>query len=341
MRKFVLRISAVLFPIVLINFVIGLARDFSGDETIPFRQNWLKQFVTRNQRLGKVGLQTSSSQVFDMSNELRVQPMVRSIDKWGFQNISDIRNPEVLFIGDSFFDDPFLSYFDGLSHNFSSSMNIASAGCSGFEVFNELSENGYFTVMPKFIVIEIVERNVYNWSELFEQIERKRLKTMPYNLMGLDLLLGNNCKGFSSCNMPVFSMNSKTSRIGTPRVLEDNRVIYFYRNSITEFNARHLVKVLDSMKKTMNHFEKYGSSIVFLVAPDKESIYPELFPSSHLPRIQNSFDSVQIPYIDMYSAMMQSPQRKDFYYDGDTHWNQNAYKLLIEKIRLQFQSKKR
>jgi hypothetical protein len=332
MKTFILKIFFILSPVLLSNLIYGIVRDINGDKTIPFRKNWNKQFMNHGQRLGNFGFSTSYSQPFDLSKERVNLTLTKYVDSFGFQNVNSIKNPKVLFIGDSFFDDPFLSYDHGLSFTFNESLNISSAGCSGFKVFNELNSIGYFKSMPRFIFIEIVERDLYEWSHLWEQIEHKEFKTSPYNNCGFDLVFGNNFKGTSFASLG-FRTNTLSKKNGTIKRLDLNRDIYFYKDKIFEYNNDGLKQVFSSMKNVSNYFSKLGCRLVFVVAPDKESIFPEFYPKSNLPKIHSRFDSLGIQYINMYSVLINAPKRTDCYFDGDTHWNNYAFDLLINEMK--------
>jgi hypothetical protein len=333
MKKFILKIVIVILPILCMNLILGVIRYKNGDETIPYRQNWYKQYITHEQKYNEIGRVVSDFQTFDMSREVRKCRMVRYKDKWGFQNTDDIKNPKIIFIGDSFFNDPFLSYQQGLSFNFERSLNIGYMGCSGFQVFNELKTHGYFTEIPKFIIIEVVERNLEAWVNLYEQLEMNQIKTIPYNYCGLDFLFGNNFKGANCDNLAVDKQNIELKKQGTLRYIDSNKKIYFLKNKISHIDSEIIKKVVSSMKKVSQYFIEKNCQVIYVVAPDKESIFPELFPKSNLSAIQKQFDSQQISYIDMYKKIMESPNRKTCYYDGDTHWNLNAYNILIEEIK--------
>ena len=333
MKKFIFKIIIVLLPIVVVNSIFGFLRYNNGDDTIPYKQNWYKQFISHGQIDKNIGWIVSDSQIFDMSREVRKHRMVRYKDKWGFQNISTIINPDILFIGDSFFDDPYLSYGQSLSLNIPQSMNISSMGCSGFQVFNELKIHGYFTTPPRFIIVEVVERNLDAWINLYEQIELMEMKTIP-SYYGLDFLFGNNFRGANLANLSLANHDVPLNKQGIKRKINFDRDVYFYRNKIACYDSVIINKIIINMKLVSQYFNKFNCQVIYVVAPDKESIFPELFPNSNLPSIQKQFDSSQIAYIDMFKEIMASPKRQECYYDGDTHWNQNAYKILIAKIKL-------
>jgi len=333
MKKFILKVVLILAPTIAINLTFGILRNHNGDETIPFRQNWMDQYMNLNQMDPAIGLMTIDAKKFDMSKDVLSYTLTRFKDKWGFQNAKDIKSPNILFIGDSFFDDPFLSYTDGLSYNFNSSMNLSSVGCSGFKVFNELKDHGYFTTLPKIIFMEVVERNFSAWSDLFEQIETNEFKTKPYYYCGLDFVFGNNITGASMDNLKPKKKTIDEKR-GTIHVLDGKREIYFYTNQIQTFDDETLLdKTFKNMKLVSDYFKQKNTQVVFIIAPDKESIYPEFYPASNLPKIHKQMDALQLNYINMYETMMQSPIRTNCYWDGDTHWNPNAYKMLIDQMR--------
>ena len=331
MRKFILKIILVLSPVIIFNILFGILRYNQRDKTIPYLQNFNKQYITLAQIDHNVGFVESDSQQFDMSREFRYSKMMRYRDCFGFQNFNDIKNPKVLFIGDSFLDDPFLSYDKGLSFNFEQSLNIASNSCSGFKVFNELKELGYFSEFPNFIFIEVVERNLLEWGTLWKQIEKKETKTTPYNYFGLDLLFGNNFYGASMNNLGLIGSGS-VQKLGVSRKV-DGRDVYFLNNAIQPYKSEMVDKIVANMISVSKYFNNNNCQVIFVVAPDKESVFPEIFSSSNLPIIQRQMEAAQLEYIDMYGAIMQSPRRKNCYFDGDTHWNEEAYEILINEIR--------
>jgi hypothetical protein len=212
-------------------------------------------------------------------------------------------------------------------------MNISSMGCSGFQVFNELKMYGYFTKTPKFIIIEVVERNLGAWINLYEQIKLKQIKTIP-SYYGLDFLFGNNFRGANLANLSLVNQDIPLNKQGIKRKINLDRAVYFYRDKITYYDSGTINKIIINMKLVSQYFNTLKCQVIYVVAPDKESIFPELFPNSNLPSIQKQFDSSQIVYVDMFKEIMASPKRNTCYYDGDTHWNQNAYNLLISKIKL-------
>ena len=78
--------------------------------------------------------------------------------------------------------------------------------------------------------------------------------------------------------------------------------------------------------------------IVYVIAPDKESLFPNIFGKSNLEKLQFEMRKNEIPFIDMYSKMLN--QGVKFYYLGDTHWNQNALNLLTDQVYDKFCSVK-
>jgi len=87
-----------------------------------------------------------------------------------------------------------------------------------------------------------------------------------------------------------------------------------------------------------------GIEYLFVVAPDKQSIYPEHAPmplglagtASRLDRIIASLDGDRAELLDLREALRRAKAEADLYYRYDTHWNRYgayvAYRAIIERV---------
>lgn len=119
-------------------------------------------------------------------------------------------------------------------------------------------------------------------------------------------------------------------------------------------NARPLTAMdLSAYQKSLLEFqalvEANGAKLVFVVAPYKNTVYPEYVPAeiqkigaeSQTDQILNHLarhSSIQV--VDLRPAMLQAKQSAQIYYSTDTHWNDlggfAAYQSILEALKPTF-----
>jgi hypothetical protein len=92
------------------------------------------------------------------------------------------------------------------------------------------------------------------------------------------------------------------------------------------------------------HFQSIGAKYVFVIAPNKESVYPEYLPGwigprlgpSRLDQLLAHLKSVpEVTVIDLRSALIADKVAAALYYRTDTHWNtRGAYSAYREIARV-------
>lgn len=117
------------------------------------------------------------------------------------------------------------------------------------------------------------------------------------------------------------------------------------------FSHGELEQIKNNLLATQNEFKKRGMSFYFLVAPNKQSVYPEYLPDymkkvradSRLDQLSNFLEK-EINFINPKKELMESKNKSPVYLKYDTHWNENgawvAYEKLIKKIGQDFKSVK-
>lgn len=327
MRKFISKSALLLFIVVLINLLMGFIRLQAEDE-ITYISNRKEEFVTANQFYGRADTAVYIKSRTDLGHDSINLPggILRICDHYGFSNVADNKAPEMLYIGDSFFDDPHLNSIEGIQSLTNKKMqkncsyNLGANGCSGFKVYNELSAQ-YFQQKPKVIFFETVERALStSISEAVQDIKTGQFKSQRHEYFGLDLLLGSNFKDLRTSNLFGQPQNK---RYGYSKTVNGKKV-WFLRNKLSIY--AELNKIVDDMERIHNAYQKQGIKIVFIVAPDKESLYPELFGTSKITLINELMKVKKIEFLDIYSEMMKN--RDAYYFDTDTHWNGKAIDLL-------------
>lgn len=335
MRQFIIKISLFIAVVVAVNSLAGWIRMNSGD-TITYTLNYRKKFINENQYKGIRDTQIIlpvGSMRYDMSKEVFDQVLYKRFDDIGFSNRENNDSPDILLIGDSFFDDPYLSTDSGFQARINAhfkkniALNIGAMGCSGLGVFQELRRQGYFKSVPKLVFMEVIERNASNiFVNLKDQI--KHPVPFEYNNCFLDFALGNNLAKLS--NSSLFAKKSAETYGCSYEV--EGRKVWFYRNTLTNEYLQNMDKILDNLKACQTYFSSMGSRVVFIVAPDKESVYKDLFPGSHLSLLNQKMQERGIEHIDIYGKLLSQTHPESYYFLGDTHWNRKAIELVIAEM---------
>jgi hypothetical protein len=336
MKHFLIKSSSIFFVVILLNFSIGIIRLFNADPALPYSINRSKEFINTNQKYGRVNLRNTSKRKefkLDLSGEVIVKYNFTDVfDSLGFRNFYSNKNPEILFIGDSFFDDPYISAENGLNSKVKNSMNISTWGeTPGLGIYNNLKEKGYFNRIPKFIFFEVSERKAERvLSGLYLELISNEYKVKKYEYYYADLIFGANFKDLKVKSV----LGSKAGKNSTKSQIEpvdiDGSKVYFRSRKINKIKVT--AELINSVKNVVNYFRNLNCEVVFVIAPDKESFYPELFGETTLSLLHKTFLQHEIGYIDMYNKIYKQPDFRSFYHRGDTHWNEKAFELLINEI---------
>ena len=333
MKKFIQKTIIITFVLLFPNIFIGLIRLKNNDDMIPFVINTSKDFEAQaKKRTAVYSPLKMPPPMNDMSRKLiRSDSLIRYIDRYGSSNRLQNTAPHILFIGDSFFEDPRMDTDKGLQqktniiYKQNISYNIGNTGNSGFQVYNELIDKKFIR-KPRVIIFEVVERHLANiFKKAPVQLRNKEYKTIQYRNCYADLLLGNNFNQFQ--HSKILNANPRVS--GTPRIVNDHEVWFMY-NKLTQISPTTVKEIADSMLVIRDLLKKDNIDIIYVIAPDKESVYPSLFGTSNLFGLHKMMSDRQIRFIDMLTPMESHGDK--YYYDGDTHWNDEAISLLVKLL---------
>jgi hypothetical protein len=327
MQKFFLKLCLIFFIGVMPNFFIGLYRYIKKDNSLQLNQNLnAENFIFNYKIKNKSDTVMSIYRKGDLSSKLSRldDTCCRVYDKFGFSNWTFNNKPKIVLIGDSQFHDPGKGTEYGFQNSlnthfgFNCSYNIGAVLCSGFRVYNEFLKEKIFLQKPKYIVLEIGERNFLKWDNIFNELKMKSTKTIKYRYFGLDLMLSNNFKGFSL-------INDKKEHI-----LLKYDTFLFYKNKVSildNISIEHVVKQIESVK---DYLANQNIKLLILIAPDKESFFPSIFGKSSYQQIHKALDQKQIPNLNVIDLFKKDSSL--YYYNDDTHWNQHAIDLITLEI---------
>jgi hypothetical protein len=342
MKIFLINTIIVFVLSVLPNFIIGIIR-LKKEEPIPYVLNKMKSVKADSEELSINNKPTYGKPIGDMSrlSLLKGDSVLRYVDNFGFSNIVVNKSPEILFIGDSFLNDPGVSTNEGIQAqtnkllNKNISYNIGSAGSAGFRVYNKFCELS-FKKKPRLIIFEVVERNLSNvLLDAPNELRSNAVKSVPKENYYLDLVFGNNFKNLYT-NKLVSDISKRNQHVGlgTARMYEGNKV-WFLNNGIKTLSTKNIDAMVDSMLAVKKILDEQKIKIVFVFAPDKESVYPKLFGTSSLRMLHSKMKAKNLEFIDMLSLFKN--QGEKYYYDGDTHWNLNSVRLLSKEVSKKYQ----
>jgi hypothetical protein len=115
MKIFISKIITLILILLLLNYILGIIRLKIGDP-ITYTSNRNSELITLNQQKFLINLQMKILPINEMSNEPAYgkDSVKKTFDQFGFSNVIQNRSPYLLYIGDSFFDDPLLNSVDGI-----------------------------------------------------------------------------------------------------------------------------------------------------------------------------------------------------------------------------------
>ena len=69
--------------------------------------------------------------------------------------------------------------------------NLGAVLCSDFRVYNEFYQREIFIKKPKFIILEIIERNFYKWSNIYKDLSVNKILSNSQFPADMNAALGN------------------------------------------------------------------------------------------------------------------------------------------------------
>lgn len=126
---------------------------------------------------------------------------------------------------------------------------------------------------------------------------------------------------------------------------EDNITDY---QCVQPFNDQELTSLVENVRNLRSYYESQGILFLLIIAPNKESIYPEFLPDNirrigeHC-RMDQAIDSLSSSgedVLDLRDILFSKKASTQLYYKTDTHWNDKgaflAYQAIIAKMQSKF-----
>lgn len=287
-----------------------------------------KKYLSRKE-YGQIG-EKQPNTIFNLQSgkhDLSQEPMGNgtiTIDKYGFTNKQFCANPKVLLIGDSFFiqsyvkDEQTSASILNEKYGNCTSYNIAGVSRSNLSVYNYLVGNNIIE-QPEMVVIEIIERNLHQWLK----IDTNRVYSPTDEYLNYITKFRWNLLPQALSNKPRFKSTKKVIR-GTE--------VYFLRNKLKKLPRHDIDSISINLQLVKEYLNKKGVEVYYMIVPDKESVFYEEFDESYtlIPRFEKVLQEKNIPYISVFNDFRKNP--KDYYFTGNSHWNEKGIFVATEKI---------
>ena len=127
-------------------------------------------------------------------------------------------------------------------------------------------------------------------------------------------------------------------------ISDGNNMIDFYKRNL--FDSIQIEQFSKHISDTTDWCKENGIKFIFLIAPNKHSVYEEFFPGNRpegitrADQITDIFDKLGVPYIFPRDFLISKKADYDFplYYETDTHWNSLGAYLTSTLLYKEFSS---
>lgn len=98
--------------------------------------------------------------------------------------------------------------------------------------------------------------------------------------------------------------------------------------------------IAEKMSAVCGYIRSKGKEPLFVIVPNKNSIYPEYMPSyfgnrsetCNLTLLQERLEALGVPFVDAYHILLAGKQEGELYLHKDTHWNNKGARLVLNEI---------
>ncbi len=194
---------------------------------------------------------------------------------------------------------------------------------------------------------------VHTYSDRDAAGDEDNSTTVPYMPMISDTVFPSPTESY---NIPRLFLEDIKPGTVCEHVIIGYDDYMFYEDTVSDFVGSGFLSqtVYDRLVKTLRErndwAESNGKKFYFVIAPNKNSVYPDYMPEGYTMASYRRYDqfvelldSAGITAIDlrgtMAAAVQEVPER-NLYYKYDTHWNNHAgyfaYRATMDKIKADF-----
>lgn len=267
------------------------------------------------------------------------------IDNLGFRNYKFIEEPDILFIGDSFFAGSGITQENTIDNSvkrvLDNKVDVYNMAPSTMSKFDFFLKNGIIH-KPKLIVFSISER--HNVDDLY-------FADLNSDHEGLVIKIQNSKRVVITDKLKRFYLfryllARAVGKTGSGVAGEKNMNMYFFKGKkVTEKNMKETLKDAENIISYKNYCDTLGVDFLFIPMPNKESVYFDFVPlekqSAYIFQLDSILKKANVQTIN--SLEIYNKYRKTstdlLYQIDDSHWNSNAIKLISDEIAERFSTR--
>ncbi|MBQ8552296.1 MAG: hypothetical protein IJ428_05735 [Clostridia bacterium] len=168
-------------------------------------------------------------------------------------------------------------------------------------------------------------------SDFGDEFEEYFSKSFAYRNKVVDV--------FAALKAEVFSE-------GNEQVIMGQDDFLFFADTLPDYTGSNLMTdeevnaVADALLYMYEYSTERGADFLFVCAPNKNSIYPEMMPSRYimntenrdLDRLAEALNERGVPYIDLRDILSAAKSEHLIYHKRDTHWNNEGARIAFEAM---------
>lgn len=150
----------------------------------------------------------------------------------------------------------------------------------------------------------------------------------------------------------LISVNNRLSALlfgtsGSDSVILGHHGWLYYGSTISDYTGentmtdRELFCASNNLRLMASYCESRGIDFAFMIAPNKNSLYPENMPGYGVvstlhasQKLHRLLDEMEVPYVDLFAAFRD--QEEVLYFATDSHWNSKGAALGADLVNAAF-----
>ncbi len=311
---------------------------------------------SKNKKFSKKVIVTETD-IGDLYRASKLKYFEEIIINYEYVEDTSLQNADIILAGDSFF--KATSESDTFANLLESEMDIKVSNIlkkNSFILCNPsklLVENEYNSIKKKILILETIERGAYYYGlkyytdelNIRKETEFQRKKNLMFGDKKMKYLFTNNIFLFHINNfvkqLRFTLLKEPISSIGKysieQKMLFHNDGTEFYEENKNKKVINKAVDFISQLKANLK--EKYNIEMVFMIIPDKFTIYKDFVEDSaeydeFIPKFQNKLDEAGIMYIDIFSKYVEYRREDDselLYYRSDTHFTPLGKQIVVDE----------
>lgn len=252
-------------------------------------------------------------------------------DKYGFRNSQYLKNPDILFIGQSFAFGGALSQKETISESVGGlvNLNVYNLAPTDFNQFLQHIENKLIEP-PRYLIYVSVERNIPYFEKIKEQVLDQNANQNSLELLTfIDQIFKSNYLKFIRSRITGARGKGYKSPSSNMFFLQGEAVLK--ETDYTEIEKD--VGIIESYSKKC---DSLGVKFLFVPIPNKETTYWELVPLQNQPNyLQLLFEKLEsrnVSSLNVLELFNCQKAKNKLYHDDDTHWNSTGVSVVAQEI---------